>query len=143
MNKTGTGMNRAGAKHRWNWPLFIALLSFIYAILYGIIYLHLSQSADMVAKVWSIVIIAAMVAGALCLVLRMALAGKILAVGSGLVLARAIYNILFLVFSPQAPAIASVIIGVLVVLIPTLVWPVLLLMWFFNKKEVFRAGGDQ
>ena len=132
---TDSSMSDAAATNTAKWPLAIGIVSIIYGLLFGLLYVR--PPVAEASWVWPLINIAVSVCfwgGGVGVLLCKRWGVSSLLLGSYIVLAKLIYSLVTIfVFMGGAPPVFALL-AIMTMMTPTAAWPVFLLIWLHRES---------
>ena len=132
---TDSSMSDAAATNTAKWPLAIGIVSIIYGLLFGLLYVR--PPVAEASWVWPLINTAVSVCfagGGVGVLLCKRWGVSSLLLGSYVVLAKLIYSLVTIfVFMGGAPPVFALL-AIMTMMIPTAAWPVFLVIWLHRES---------
>ncbi len=114
---------------RKKWPTILGILSILYTMLYGLLYLRPSGNAMQFIRLWNMTVVVAMFLGAVGLVTRRSWATGVVRFASWLAIAQAAYALVTVYAFMGGPPPVFAALGMLTAMLPVVAWPLFLVIW--------------
>jgi hypothetical protein len=114
------------------WQIVVAVLSMLYAVVYGFMRLRLDEYPVRFTHLWDEVIVAAMALGAFGLLIRKSWVIRILRLAAWLVIAKVGYTLVDTIRNGPNSILAACL--EFIYLLPVIAWPVFLRYWLDKHK---------